>query len=145
MYASRADYLCKSAYIGGFKNFLFEFNLRFQKVYGYLLKENSSWLSSLGTAIQDLPIEVWNKCFPSKIDDIPERSVDSLRFSVVKLQNSILHSLEDLDFAKRLSVTKSENPVFAAFLIDLQQSSALFTQQPRPFGHLTISTMMRGK
>ncbi|KAL0205338.1 hypothetical protein P9112_000645 [Eukaryota sp. TZLM1-RC] len=130
---SRADYLCKSDYIGGFKNFLFEFNLRFQKVYGYLLNENS-WSSSLSTVIQELPIEVWNKCFPSKIDDIPERSVDSLRFSVVKLQNSILHSLEDLDFAKRLSVTKSENPVFAAFLIALQQSSALITQQPRPFG-----------
>ncbi|KAL0224268.1 hypothetical protein P9112_003658 [Eukaryota sp. TZLM1-RC] len=138
---SRADYLCKSACIGGFTNFLFEFNLCFQKVYGYLLKENSSWLSSLGTAIQDLPIEVWNKCFPSKVDDIPERSVDSLRFSVVKLQNSILHSLEDLDFAKRLSVTKSKNPVFAAFLIDLQQSSALITQQPRPFGlHLDNDT-----
>ncbi|KAL0235903.1 hypothetical protein GEMRC1_002485 [Eukaryota sp. GEM-RC1] len=131
---SRAEYLCQSAYLGGLKNFLFEFRLRFSDVFSQIIAQNSVWLRPLDSVIQNLSADIWNKCFPKSISSIPDRSIEFLHLSVVKLQNCVLHGLEDLDFSKRLSVKKVNNPVFAAFLLDLKNCSSFITQQPRPYG-----------
>ncbi|KAL0239558.1 hypothetical protein GEMRC1_009666 [Eukaryota sp. GEM-RC1] len=57
-----------------------------------------------------IPFDIWNKCFPKSISSIPDRSIEFLHLSVVKLQNCVLHDLEDFHLAKRLSVTKVNNP-----------------------------------
>ncbi|KAL0244394.1 hypothetical protein GEMRC1_008478 [Eukaryota sp. GEM-RC1] len=92
------------------------------------------WLRPLDSVIQNLSADIWNKCFPKSISSIPDRSIEFLHLYVVKLQNCVLHGLADLDFSVRLSVTKVNNPVFAAFLLDLKNCSSFITQQPRPYG-----------
>ncbi|KAL0205118.1 hypothetical protein P9112_000425 [Eukaryota sp. TZLM1-RC] len=88
--------------------------------------------------VQELPVDIWNRSFPSSLPAVPSRSFTNLHLAVVKLQKSVLIGFEDLDFSKRLSVTKINNPVFAAFLADIQNCTSLISQQPRPFGlHLT--------
>ncbi|KAL0223287.1 hypothetical protein P9112_002677 [Eukaryota sp. TZLM1-RC] len=132
---SKAEYLCKSAFIGGMKNFLFEWKLRFDHI---PLNESHPLLISLEKMVQELPVDIWNWSFPSSLPAVPSRSFTNLHLAVVKLQKSVLIGFEDLDFSKRLSVTKINNPVFAAFLSDIQNCTSLISQQPRPFGlHLT--------
>ncbi|KAL0213874.1 hypothetical protein P9112_006058 [Eukaryota sp. TZLM1-RC] len=64
--------------------------------------------------------------------------MSNLHLAVVKLQKCVLTGFEEMDFSKRLSVTKINNPVFAAFLSNIQNCTSLISQQPRPFGlHLT--------
>ncbi|KAL0206012.1 hypothetical protein P9112_001319 [Eukaryota sp. TZLM1-RC] len=88
--------------------------------------------------VQELPVDFWNRSFPSSLPAVPSRSFTNLHLAVVKLQKSVLIVFEDLDFSKRLSVTKINNPVFAAFVSDIQNCTSLISQQPRPFGlHLT--------
>ncbi|KAL0227238.1 hypothetical protein P9112_014562 [Eukaryota sp. TZLM1-RC] len=62
------------------------------------------------------------------------RSLTNLHLDVVKLQKSVLNGFEDLDFSKQLTVTKINNPVFAAFLSDIQNCTNLISQQSRTFG-----------
>ncbi|KAL0216455.1 hypothetical protein P9112_008639 [Eukaryota sp. TZLM1-RC] len=117
------------------KNFLFEWKLRFDHI---PLNESHPLLISLEYMVQELPVDVWNKCFPFSLPSVPSRSLTNLHLAVVKLQKSVLIGFEDLDFSKRLSVTKINNSVFAAFLSDIQNCTSLISQQPRPFGlHLT--------
>ncbi|KAL0213913.1 hypothetical protein P9112_006097 [Eukaryota sp. TZLM1-RC] len=117
------------------KNFLFEWKLRFDHI---PLNESHPLLISLEKMVQELPVDIWNRSFPSSLPAVPSRSFTNLHLAVVKLQKSVLIGFEDLDFSKRLSVTKINNPVFAAFLSDIQNCTSLISQQPRPFGlHLT--------
>ncbi|KAL0208483.1 hypothetical protein P9112_011070 [Eukaryota sp. TZLM1-RC] len=132
---SKAEYLCKSAFIGGMKNFVFEWKLRFDHI---PVNESHPLLISLEKMVQELPVDVWNRSFPSSLPAVPSRSFTNLHLAVVKLQKSVLIGFEDLDFSKRLCVTKINNPVFAAFLSDIQNCTSLISQQPSPFGlHLT--------
>ncbi|KAL0219447.1 hypothetical protein P9112_005100 [Eukaryota sp. TZLM1-RC] len=132
---SRAEYLCKSAFIDGMKNFLFEWKLRFDHI---PLNESHPLFISLENMVQELPVDVWNRSFPSSLPAVPSRSFTNLHLAVVKLQKFVLICFEDLHFSKRLSVTKINNPVFGAFLSDIQNCTSLISQQPRPFGlHLT--------
>ncbi|KAL0233188.1 hypothetical protein GEMRC1_011933 [Eukaryota sp. GEM-RC1] len=95
-------------------------------------------LVSLVSVIDDLDLDIWNSCFPSHLPSIPEKSPLSLPLCVVKLQNKHLKAFENLDFENRFSITKINNPVFAAFLNDIKNSTCLITQQPRRFGlHLS--------
>ncbi|KAL0207047.1 hypothetical protein P9112_012758 [Eukaryota sp. TZLM1-RC] len=88
--------------------------------------------------VQKLPVDMWNKCFPSSLPSVPSRSFTNVHLAVVKLQQSVLIGFEDMDISKRLSVTKINNLVFAAFLSDIQNCTCLIFQQPRQFGlHLT--------
>ncbi|KAL0207401.1 hypothetical protein P9112_012029 [Eukaryota sp. TZLM1-RC] len=117
------------------KNFLFEWKLRFDHI---PLNESHPLLISLEKMVQELPVDIWNRSFPSSLPAVPSRSFTNLHLAVVKLQKSVPIGFEDLDFSKRLSVTKINNPVFAAFLSDIQNCISLISQQPRPFGlHLT--------
>ncbi|KAL0241322.1 hypothetical protein GEMRC1_006557 [Eukaryota sp. GEM-RC1] len=99
------------------KNFLFESKLRFENIFDSVVDGSYALLNSLEELVQGLPIEVWNKSFPKSVSSIPDRSIEFLPLAVVKLQNATLLGLEDLDFSKRLSVTKIDNPVFVAFYV----------------------------
>ncbi|KAL0219625.1 hypothetical protein P9112_005278 [Eukaryota sp. TZLM1-RC] len=68
------------------------------------------------------------------LPSVLSRSVTNLHRVVVKCQKSVLNGFQDLDFSKRLSVTKINNAVFAAFLSDIQNCTSFISQQPRPFG-----------
>ncbi|KAL0210715.1 hypothetical protein P9112_009013 [Eukaryota sp. TZLM1-RC] len=94
------------------KNFLFEWKLRFDHI---PLNESHPLLVFLENMVQELPVDVWNRSFPSSLPAVPSRSFTNLHLAVVKLQTSVLIGIEDLDSSKRLSVTKINNPVFAAF------------------------------
>ncbi|KAL0235688.1 hypothetical protein GEMRC1_002270 [Eukaryota sp. GEM-RC1] len=55
---SSAEYLCQSAYLGGLKNFLFEFRLRFSDVFSQIIAQNSVWLRPLDSVIQNLSADI---------------------------------------------------------------------------------------
>ncbi|KAL0219320.1 hypothetical protein P9112_004973 [Eukaryota sp. TZLM1-RC] len=94
-----------------------DINVRFDHI---PLNESHPLLISLEKMVQELPVDIWNRSFPSSLPAVPSRSFTNLHLAVVKLQKSVLIGFEDLDFSKRLSVTKINNPVFAAFLSDIQ-------------------------
>ncbi|KAL0208396.1 hypothetical protein P9112_010983 [Eukaryota sp. TZLM1-RC] len=125
----------QSAFIGNMKNFLFEWKRRFDHI---PLNESHPLLILLENMVQELPVDGWNKCFPSILPSVPSRSFTNLHLAVVNLQKSVLIGFKNPDFSKQLGVTKINNPVFAAFLSDIQNCTSLISQQPRPFGlHLT--------
>ncbi|KAL0207391.1 hypothetical protein P9112_012019 [Eukaryota sp. TZLM1-RC] len=131
----KQSFLCKSAFIGGVKNFLFEWKLRFDQIPS---NESHPFLKFLENMVQELSIDVWNKCFPSSLHSVPPRFLSNLHLAVAKLQKSVLIGFENLYFFKRLSVTEINNSVFAAILSDIQNCTSLISQQPRQFGlHLT--------
>ncbi|KAL0205992.1 hypothetical protein P9112_001299 [Eukaryota sp. TZLM1-RC] len=96
---SKAEYLCKSAFIGGMRNFLFEWKHRFEHI---PLNESNPLLISLEKMVQELPVDVWNRSFPSSLHAVPSRSFTNLHLAVVKLQKSFLIGFEDLDFLNDL-------------------------------------------
>ncbi|KAL0226248.1 hypothetical protein P9112_013572 [Eukaryota sp. TZLM1-RC] len=104
-----SKYLTKAAFIGG----------------GKILEEISS-----------LSPDLWQSCFPISIQEIPDRSLYSLKFALKKLQRHLLKNFENKDFIVRLSTAKKDNPVFANFLIDLKDSSSavLINQIPQVYG-----------
>ncbi|KAL0227154.1 hypothetical protein P9112_014478 [Eukaryota sp. TZLM1-RC] len=97
-----------------------------------------SYLISLQQEIETLSPNIWAKCFPSDIVELPSRSLLSLPLTFAKLQKKILKVLENLDYIVRLSLAKEKNPVFANFLIDLDDScsSCLISQIPNIYGLL---------
>ncbi|KAL0208665.1 hypothetical protein P9112_011252 [Eukaryota sp. TZLM1-RC] len=77
-------------------------------------------------------------CFPADIQEIPPRSLISLKFAYAKVQKKIFKVFENLDFTVRLSLAKKKHPVFANFLIDLKEkrSSCLISQISSVYGLL---------
>ncbi|KAL0206801.1 hypothetical protein P9112_012512 [Eukaryota sp. TZLM1-RC] len=131
-------YLCKAAFIGGGKNFIYEFLNRFPEKIHLIENCGSSYLISLQQEIETLSPNIWAQCFPSDIVELPSRSLLSLPLTFAKLQKKILKVLENLDYIVRLSLAKEKNPVFANFLIDLEDScsSCLISQIPNIYGLL---------
>ncbi|KAL0208357.1 hypothetical protein P9112_010944 [Eukaryota sp. TZLM1-RC] len=134
----KSKYLCKAAFIGGGKNFVFEFLKRFPENQHLIECCVSDYLVSLQSEIECISPHIWSKCFPADIQEIPPRSLISLKFAYAKLQKKILTVFENLDFTVRLSLAKEKNPVFANFLIDLKDSSSscLISQIPNVYGLL---------
>ncbi|KAL0208494.1 hypothetical protein P9112_011081 [Eukaryota sp. TZLM1-RC] len=134
----KSSYLCKAAFIGGGKNFVYEFVNRFPEKIHLIENCGSSYLISLQQEIETLSPNIWAKCFPSDIVELPSRSLLSLPLTFAKLQKKILKVLENLDYIVRLSLAKEKNPVFANFLIDLEDScsSCLISQIPNIYGLL---------
>ncbi|KAL0207494.1 hypothetical protein P9112_012122 [Eukaryota sp. TZLM1-RC] len=138
----KSSYLCKAAFIGGGKNFIYEFVNRFPEKIHLIDNCGSSYLISLQQEIETLSPNIWSKCFPSDIVELPffkkSRSLLSLPLTFAKLQKKILKVLENLDYIVRLSLAKEKNPVFADFLIDLEDScsSCLISQIPNIYGLL---------
>ncbi|KAL0205802.1 hypothetical protein P9112_001109 [Eukaryota sp. TZLM1-RC] len=134
----KSSYLCKAAFIGGGKNFIYEFVNRFPEKIHLIENCGSSYLISLQQEIETLSPNIWTKCFPSDIVELPSRSLLSLPLTFAKLQKKILKVLENLDYIVRLSLAKEKNPVFANFLIDLEDScsSCPISQIPNIYGLL---------
>ncbi|KAL0208478.1 hypothetical protein P9112_011065 [Eukaryota sp. TZLM1-RC] len=134
----KSSYLCEAAFIGGGKNFIYEFVNRFPEKIHPIENCGSSYLFSLQQEIETLSPNIWAKCFPSDIVELPSRSLLSLPLTFAKLQKKILKVLENLDYIVRLSLAKENNPVFANFSIDLEDScsSCLISQIPNIYGLL---------
>ncbi|KAL0223685.1 hypothetical protein P9112_003075 [Eukaryota sp. TZLM1-RC] len=131
-----SKYLTKAAFIGGGKNFVFEFSRRYPFAENLLETTNSLFLDNLGEEISSLSPDFWQSCFPISIQEVPDRSLYSLKFALKKLQRHLLKKFESKDFIVRLSTAKKENPAFANFLIDLKDSSSavLINQIPQIYG-----------
>ncbi|KAL0235198.1 hypothetical protein GEMRC1_001780 [Eukaryota sp. GEM-RC1] len=128
----------KSAFIGGGKNFVFEFCRRYPSQENLLVSTSSFFLVNLRSELSLISPDLWQTCFPADICEIPERCVTSLKFALKKLQKHLLKHFECLDFKIRLGSAKEKNPAFANFLIDLKDSSsvALINQIPQIYGLL---------
>ncbi|KAL0212793.1 hypothetical protein RCL1_006419 [Eukaryota sp. TZLM3-RCL] len=133
-----SKYLTKSAFIGGAKNFIYEFSKRYADRINLLNITSSSYLIALRREVTNLPPSVWSECFPSDIQEIPAREVVSLNLAFKKLQQSLVKVFEQKDYNVCLSLAKNNNPAFANFLLDLSNStaSAFFSQIPQVYGLL---------
>ncbi|KAL0211123.1 hypothetical protein P9112_009421 [Eukaryota sp. TZLM1-RC] len=131
-----SKYLTKAAFIGGGKNFVFEFSRRYPFAENLLENTNSIFLDNLREEISSLSPDLWQSCFPISIQEIPDRSLYSLKFALKKLQRHLLKNFENKDFIVRLSTAKKEKSCFCQFLIDLKDSSSavLINQIPQIYG-----------
>ncbi|KAL0216337.1 hypothetical protein P9112_008521 [Eukaryota sp. TZLM1-RC] len=89
-----SKYLTKAAFIGGGKNFVFEFSRRYPFAENLLETTNSLFLDNLREEISSLSPDLWQSCFPISIQDIPDRSLYSLKFALKKLQRHLLKNLK---------------------------------------------------
>ncbi|KAL0238285.1 hypothetical protein GEMRC1_012758 [Eukaryota sp. GEM-RC1] len=98
----------KAPFIGGGKNFVFEFSNRYPSRTSLLESTSSFYLNHLRGEIANLSPEIWSTCFPVDIKEIPCRNILSLKFALKKLQNHLLKYFESLDFTVRLSSAKEK-------------------------------------
>ncbi|KAL0209439.1 hypothetical protein RCL1_007807 [Eukaryota sp. TZLM3-RCL] len=132
-----SKYLTKAAFLGGAKNFIYEFSKRYTDRL-HLYTTSSSYLIALRREVTNLAPSIWSECFPSDIEEIPVREVLFLNLAFKKLQQKLVKVFEQQDFNVRLSLAKNNNPAFANFLLDLSNStaSAFFRKIPQVYGLL---------
>ncbi|KAL0246279.1 hypothetical protein GEMRC1_007491 [Eukaryota sp. GEM-RC1] len=70
----------KSAFIGGGKNFVFEFCRRYPSQENLFSSTSSFFLVNLRSELSLISPDIWQTCFPADICEIPERCVISLKF-----------------------------------------------------------------
>ncbi|KAL0214734.1 hypothetical protein P9112_006918 [Eukaryota sp. TZLM1-RC] len=135
---TQSSILCQSAFLGGGKNFIYEFSRRFPDDSHLLVPNCSPYLYELSCELEKLPPQIWNKCFPQSIQEIPNRSLFNLQFCCKKLQQKLSKIFESLDFDVRLGLAKKKNPAFANLLQDMcdRTSSAFVTTIPQVYGTL---------
>ncbi|KAL0219384.1 hypothetical protein P9112_005037 [Eukaryota sp. TZLM1-RC] len=135
---TKSSILCQSAFLGGGKNFIYEFSRRFPDDSHLLVPNCSPYLYELSCELEKLPPQIWTKCFPQSIQEIPNRSLFNLQFCCKKLQQKLSKIFESLDFDVRLGLAKKKNPAFANLLQDMcdSTSSALVTTIPQVYGIL---------
>ncbi|KAL0208303.1 hypothetical protein P9112_010890 [Eukaryota sp. TZLM1-RC] len=110
---TKSSILCQSAFLGGGKNFIYEFSRRFPDDSHLLVPNCSHYLYELSCELEKLPPQIWTKCFPQSIQEIPNRSLFNLQFCCKKLQQKLSKIFESLDFDVRLGLAKKKNPAFA--------------------------------
>ncbi|KAL0227192.1 hypothetical protein P9112_014516 [Eukaryota sp. TZLM1-RC] len=135
---TKSSILCQSAFLGGGKNFIYEFSRRFPDDSHLLVPNCSPYLYELSCELEKLPPQIWTKSFPQSIQEIPNRSLFNLQFCCKKLQQKLSKIFESLDFDVRLGLAKKKNPAFANLLQDIcdSTSSALVTTIPQVYGTL---------
>ncbi|KAL0226352.1 hypothetical protein P9112_013676 [Eukaryota sp. TZLM1-RC] len=135
---TKSSILCQSAFLGGGKNFIYEFSRRFPDDSHLLVPNCSPYLYELSCELEKLPPQIWTKCFPQSIQEIPNRSLFNLQFCCKKLQQKLSKIVESLYFDVRLGLAKKKNPAFANLLQDMcdSTSSALVTTIPQVYGTL---------
>ncbi|KAL0213922.1 hypothetical protein P9112_006106 [Eukaryota sp. TZLM1-RC] len=135
---TKSSILCKAAFLGGGKNFVFEFFQRFPYDVHLIHGESNFYLNQLQIELDNLPSDIWIQCFLQNIQEIPTRSLPNLRFCLKKLQHHLVKLYEGFDYEVRLGLAKTENPAFGNFLKDIRDSSAaaLVTQIPSVYGLL---------
>ncbi|KAL0212950.1 hypothetical protein RCL1_006576 [Eukaryota sp. TZLM3-RCL] len=135
---TKSKILSKAALIGSGKNFVFEFSSRFSPDLVLLSSNCSPFLLALEHEINTLPLDVWMKCFPIEVQEIPSKNLSNLKYAKKKLQHFLVKELESLDYTNRLCLAKMNNPAFYQFLLDNTDSSAssFFSQIPQIYGLL---------
>ncbi|KAL0226275.1 hypothetical protein P9112_013599 [Eukaryota sp. TZLM1-RC] len=136
---TKSSILCQSAFLGGGKNFIYEFSRRFPDDSHLLVPNCSPYLYELSCELEKLPPQIWTKCFPQSIQEIPNRSLFNLQFCCKKLQQKLSKIFESLDFDVRLGLAKKKRiPLLQIFLQDMcdSTSSALVTTIPQVYGTL---------
>ncbi|KAL0210130.1 hypothetical protein P9112_010214 [Eukaryota sp. TZLM1-RC] len=86
---TKSSILCQSAFLGGGKNFIYEFSRRFPDDSHLLVPNCSPYLYELSCELEKLPPQIWTKCFPQSIQEIPNRSLFNLQFCCKKLQQKL--------------------------------------------------------
>ncbi|KAL0210728.1 hypothetical protein P9112_009026 [Eukaryota sp. TZLM1-RC] len=99
----KSKYLCKAAFISGGKNFVFEFLKRFPE---------NQHLIECCSEIECISPHIWSNCFPADIQEIPPRSLISLKFAYAKLQKKLL-------IVRRLSSENEDENTFGKRRADL--------------------------
>ncbi|KAL0217655.1 hypothetical protein RCL1_008235 [Eukaryota sp. TZLM3-RCL] len=124
--------------IGSGKTFVFEFSSRFSPDLALLSSNCSPFLLALEHEINTLPLDVWMKCFPIEVQEIPVKNLSNLKYAKKKLQHFLVKELESLDYTNRLCLAKMNNPAFYQFHLDNTDSSAssFFSQIPQIYGLL---------
>ncbi|KAL0204815.1 hypothetical protein P9112_000122 [Eukaryota sp. TZLM1-RC] len=135
---TKSSILCQSAFCGGCKSFIYEFSRRFPENSHLLVSTCSPYLNELSCELDRLPPQIWTKCCPQSIQEIPKRSLFNLQFCCKKLQQKFSKIFESLNFDVRLGLAKKKNPAFANLLQDMchSTSSALVTTIPQVYGTL---------
>ncbi|KAL0220831.1 hypothetical protein RCL1_000685 [Eukaryota sp. TZLM3-RCL] len=133
---TRASILVKSAFLGGLRNFLFEFKLRFPNE----IIENSSapFLIEGKYLVNSLSDDIWARLF-SSTSEVKEKKLSNLVFTFKKLQNKLKIIYESDTFKEKLSVAKTTNVNLYNLLIELSSdsstpSSSLLSTIPRKYG-----------
>ncbi|KAL0224263.1 hypothetical protein P9112_003653 [Eukaryota sp. TZLM1-RC] len=77
---TKSSILCQSAFLGGGKNSIYEFSRRFRNDSHLSVPNCSPYLFELSCELEKLPPQIWTKCFPQSIQEIPNRSLFNLQF-----------------------------------------------------------------
>ncbi|KAL0225599.1 hypothetical protein P9112_012923 [Eukaryota sp. TZLM1-RC] len=135
---TKSSILCQSVFLGGCEIFIDEFSRRFPEDSHLLVLSCSPYLNELSCKLDRLPPQIWTKCFPHSIQEIPNRSLFNLQFCCKKLQQKLSNIFGSLDFDVRLGLPKKKNLAFANLLQDIcdSTSSALVTTIPHVYGTL---------
>ncbi|KAL0223515.1 hypothetical protein P9112_002905 [Eukaryota sp. TZLM1-RC] len=135
---TKSSIFCQSAFLGGGKNFIYEFSRRFSDDSHLLVPSCNPYLIELSCELDTSPPQIWKKCFPQSIQEIPNRSLFNLQFCCKKLQQKLSKIFASFDFDFRLDLAKKKNPAFANLLQDMcdSTSSALVTTNPQVYGTL---------
>ncbi|KAL0227358.1 hypothetical protein P9112_014682 [Eukaryota sp. TZLM1-RC] len=86
---TKSSTLCQSALLGGGKNFIYEFSRRFPEDSHLLVPSCSPYLNEISCELDRLPPQIWTKCFPQSIQEIPNRSFFNLQVCCKKLQHKL--------------------------------------------------------
>ncbi|KAL0204780.1 hypothetical protein P9112_000087 [Eukaryota sp. TZLM1-RC] len=89
---TKSSILCQSAFLGGGKNFIYEFSRRFSDDSHLLVSSCSPYLNKLSCEIDRLPPQIWTKCCPQSIQEIPNRFLFNLQFCCKKLQQKLSYN-----------------------------------------------------
>ncbi|KAL0224469.1 hypothetical protein P9112_003859 [Eukaryota sp. TZLM1-RC] len=119
-------------------NFIYEFSRRFPDDSHLLVPVCSPYLYELSCELEKLPPQIWTKCFPQSIQEIPNRSLFNLQFCCKKLQQKLSKIFESLDFDVSFGLAKKQNFASTNLLQDMcdSTSSALVTTIPQVYGTL---------
>ncbi|KAL0214271.1 hypothetical protein P9112_006455 [Eukaryota sp. TZLM1-RC] len=103
------------AFLGGRKNFVFEFFNRVPNDIYILNFTSNTFLRDLQNALDCLPSEIWSKYFPDNVQETPSRTLVNLRYFVTKLQQKLTIIFEGMDFNVRLGSAKKIIPLSKIF------------------------------
>ncbi|KAL0205697.1 hypothetical protein P9112_001004 [Eukaryota sp. TZLM1-RC] len=86
---TKSSILCQAAFFGGGKIFVFECCNRFPNDVNLLNFTSNNFLRDLQNALDFLPSEIWSKCFPDNVQEIPSTALVNLRFCVENIATKV--------------------------------------------------------
>ncbi|KAL0219683.1 hypothetical protein P9112_005336 [Eukaryota sp. TZLM1-RC] len=105
---TKSSILCQSAFLGGGKNFIYEFSRRFPEDSHLLVPSCSPYLNELSCELERLPPQIWTKTCSSINSRNSKRPHFNLQFCCRKLQKQLSKIFESLDFDVRLGLANQD-------------------------------------